>query len=86
MVSFWEGKVGDVGEGRCLFVITRGLYGCGFSMRVDLNEAAQGWEGTRTMKMFPAISSELLRLFHQSPGNLCTYERFVRLTFIKWRE
>ena len=55
MVSFWEGKVGDVGEGRCLFVITRGLYGCGFSMRVDLNEAAQGWEGTSTMKMFPAI-------------------------------
>ena len=68
MVSFWEGKVGDVGEGRCLFVITRGLYGCGFSMRVDLNEAAQGWEGTRTMKMFPAIFIRTPAVISSIPG------------------
>ena len=60
MVSFWEGKVGDAGEGRCLFVITRGLYGCGFSVRVDSSEAVQGWEGMRTMKMqCPAVFTRI---------------------------
>jgi hypothetical protein len=44
VVSYREGKFDDVGERRCLFVMTRGLKRCGFSMRVDLSEAAQGGE------------------------------------------
>ena len=30
MISCWEGKVGDVGECRCLFVMTCGLYAADF--------------------------------------------------------